>query len=62
LSKKRGKRSCFEQQYKFYSNEEATGMTLFPVDIQRNSGGYDVSFSFLGSEDTEVQSFKKVRI
>jgi glycosyltransferase involved in cell wall biosynthesis len=61
LSEEESKKELlFEQYYiNFYSNEEATGMTLFPVDILKNSGGYDEFFHFWGSEDTEVHNHLK---
>lgn len=58
LSKEESKKELFFERYtiKFYSNEEATGMTLFPVDVIKKSRGYDEFFHFWGSEDTEIHN------
>lgn len=41
-------------QVKFYTNEEATGMTLFPVAILKAINGFDEFYHGWGSEDTDV--------
>lgn len=58
LSEEESKKELFFDKYniKFYSNEEATGMTLFPVDVLKNIRGYDEFFHFWGSEDTDVHN------
>lgn len=39
---------------KFYTNDEATGMTLFPTDVLKDIGGFDEFYHGWGSEDTDV--------
>ncbi len=39
---------------KFYTNEEATGMTLFPTAILKEINGFDEFYHGWGSEDTDV--------
>jgi glycosyltransferase involved in cell wall biosynthesis len=58
LSEEESKKELLFEEYdiKFYSNEEATGMTLFPIDVLKNSGGYDEFFHFWGSEDTDIHN------
>lgn len=58
LSEEESKKESLFEQYtiKFYSNEGATGMTLFPVDIIKNIRGYDEFFHFWGSEDTDIHN------
>ena len=58
LSEEESKKELFFEDYtiKFCSNEEATGMTLFPVNIIKKSRGYDEFFHFWGSEDTEIHN------
>lgn len=58
LSEEESKKELFFEQYniKFYSNEEATGMTLFPVDVLKTNRGYDAFFHFWGSEDTDIHN------
>ncbi|WP_163400279.1 glycosyltransferase family 2 protein [Flavobacterium fluviatile] len=41
---------------KFLSTEEATGMTLFPVQLLKNIHGFDEFFHFWGAEDTEIHN------
>ena len=41
-------------QVKFYTNEEATGMTLFPTEILKKVNGFDEFYHGWGSEDTDV--------
>lgn len=41
---------------KFYSNEEATGMTLFPVEKLKEIQGFDEFFHFWGAEDTDIHN------
>ncbi|MFT5892038.1 MAG: glycosyltransferase involved in cell wall biosynthesis [Dokdonia sp.] len=41
-------------QVKFYTNEEATGMTLFPTAILKEINGFDEFYHGWGSEDTDV--------
>ncbi|WP_299684310.1 glycosyltransferase family A protein [uncultured Dokdonia sp.] len=41
-------------QVKFYTNEEATGMTLFPTAILKGVNGFDEFYHGWGSEDTDV--------
>lgn len=43
-----------DYQVKFYTNEEATGMTLFPVTILKKIRGFDEFYHGWGSEDTDV--------
>uniref|UniRef100_UPI00262D0400 glycosyltransferase family 2 protein n=1 Tax=uncultured Dokdonia sp. TaxID=575653 RepID=UPI00262D0400 len=43
-----------EYQVKFYTNEEATGMTLFPTAILKEINGFDEFYHGWGSEDTDV--------
>jgi glycosyltransferase involved in cell wall biosynthesis len=39
---------------KFYTNDEATGMTLFPAGVLKDIGGFDEFYHGWGSEDTDV--------
>ncbi|MEP0263911.1 glycosyltransferase [Dokdonia sp.] len=39
---------------KFYTNKDATGMTLFPTEILKDIGGFDEFYHGWGSEDTDV--------
>lgn len=41
-------------QVKFYTNEGATGMTLFPTAILKEINGFDEFYHGWGSEDTDV--------
>lgn len=43
-----------EYTVKFYTNEEATGMTLFPTEVLKSVGGFDEFYHGWGSEDTDV--------
>ncbi len=43
-----------EYEVKFYTNEEATGMTLFPTAILKEINGFDEFYHGWGSEDTDV--------
>ncbi len=43
-----------DYQVKFYTNEEATGMTLFPTAILKEINGFDEFYHGWGSEDTDV--------
>jgi glycosyltransferase involved in cell wall biosynthesis len=45
-----------EYKINFKSNEEATGMTLFPLAALYLINGYDEFFHFWGSEDTDIQN------
>lgn len=58
LSEEESKKELLFEHYniKFCSNEEATGMTLFPVDVIKNINGYDEFFHFWGSEDTDIHN------
>jgi glycosyltransferase involved in cell wall biosynthesis len=58
LSEEESKKELLFEEYKikFYSNEEATGMTFFPTDVLKNRGGYDEFFHFWGSEDTDIHN------
>jgi len=38
----------------FYTNEEATGITLFPTKLLREIGGFDEFYHGWGAEDTDV--------
>jgi len=38
----------------FKSNEEATGMTLYPTDVLKGINGYDEFYHGWGSEDTDT--------
>lgn len=38
----------------FYSDKEATGMSLFPVDALKKIRGFDEFYHFWGAEDTDV--------
>lgn len=40
----------------FKTNEEATGMTLFPVSYLKKINGFDEFFHFWGAEDTDVHN------
>ena len=56
LSEEESIKNCDFESYKinFYSNEEATGMTLFPVRKLKEIRGFDAFFHFWGAEDTDV--------
>ncbi len=41
-------------QINFTTNEEATGMTLYPTDLLKEIGGYDEFYHGWGFEDTDV--------
>jgi glycosyltransferase involved in cell wall biosynthesis len=58
LSKEESLKEIAFEEYKinFKSNEEATGMTLFPVAALHLINGYDEFFHFWGSEDTDIQN------
>lgn len=43
-----------DYQVKFYTNEGATGMTLFPTTILKEINGFDEFYHGWGSEDTDV--------
>lgn len=43
-----------EYKISFNSNEEATGMTLYPVSLLKEINGYDEFYHGWGSEDTDV--------
>ncbi|CAM3670502.1 glycosyltransferase family 2 protein [Flavobacterium chungbukense] len=45
-----------DYKIKFLTNEEATGMTLFPVQKLRDIQGFDEFFHFWGSEDTDIHN------
>jgi glycosyltransferase involved in cell wall biosynthesis len=45
-----------EYQIKFYSNHEATGMSLLPVKMLNEVQGYDEFFHFWGAEDTDLHN------
>ncbi|WJS95129.1 galactosyltransferase-related protein [Flavobacterium johnsoniae] len=45
-----------DYKIKFLTNEEATGMTLFPVQKLRDIKGFDEFFHFWGSEDTDIHN------
>lgn len=38
----------------FYSNDQATGLSMFPVEALRAVGGFDEFYHFWGAEDTDV--------
>ncbi|WDO14488.1 glycosyltransferase [Flavobacterium sp. WW92] len=40
----------------FKTNEEATGMTLFPVSYLKEINGFDEFFHFWGAEDTDIHN------
>ncbi|NBL64835.1 glycosyltransferase [Flavobacterium sp. NST-5] len=51
------KNQAFEAyQIKFYSNHEATGMTLFPISKAKEISGFDEFFHFWGAEDTDFHN------
>jgi glycosyltransferase involved in cell wall biosynthesis len=51
------KKNDFEEyKINFMSNEEATGMSLFPSAALHLINGYDEFFHFWGSEDTDIQN------
>jgi DNA-binding protein Fis len=56
LSKEESEKECVFEAYKVkhYSNEEATGMTLYPTDILKRINGYDEFYHGWGAEDTDV--------
>ncbi|MFT5963710.1 MAG: glycosyltransferase involved in cell wall biosynthesis [Flavobacterium sp.] len=58
LSEEESNKELLFEEYiiKFYSNEEATGMTLVPVSVIKNIRGYDEFFHFWGSEDTDIHN------
>ncbi|TRX34840.1 glycosyltransferase [Flavobacterium sp. ZT3R18] len=58
LSKEESVKEIAFEEYKinFKSNEEATGMTLFPLAALHLINGYDEFFHFWGSEDTDIQN------
>lgn len=45
-----------DYEINFKSNEEATGMTLFPVSYLKNINGFDEFFHFWGGEDTDIHN------
>ena len=47
-------KSFEDYNVKFYTNEEATGMTLFPTNVLKNIGGFDEFYHGWGAEDTDV--------
>ncbi len=47
-------KSFLTYKVKFYTNEEATGMTLFPTTILKAINGFDEFYHGWGSEDTDV--------
>ncbi|WP_308130762.1 galactosyltransferase-related protein [uncultured Flavobacterium sp.] len=51
------KNVAFESyQVNFKTNEEATGMTLFPVSCLKKINGFDEFFHFWGAEDTDIHN------
>lgn len=58
LSKEESVKSTEFGNYKikFYSTEEATGMSLFPVKKLQEVQGFDEFFHFWGSEDTDIHN------
>lgn len=43
-----------DYQIKFKTNEEATGITLFPTDVLKSINGFDEFYHGWGAEDTDV--------
>lgn len=58
LSEQETRKETSFENYKvnFKSNEEATGMTLFPVVALKEINGFDEFFHFWGAEDTDVHN------
>lgn len=51
------KDKAFESyEINFKTNEEATGMTLFPVSCLKEINGFDEFFHFWGAEDTDIHN------
>lgn len=58
LSEKESKKDLPFEDYKikFLSNEDATGISLFPIEKLRMIQGFDEFFHFWGAEDTDVHN------
>lgn len=58
LSQEESLKSLSFEDYKikFYSNEEATGMSLLPTKNLKDIHGYDEFFHFWGAEDTDLHN------
>jgi glycosyltransferase involved in cell wall biosynthesis len=56
LNQSESKRDTVFEGYKDYrlSNEEATGLSLFPVDQLKQLNGFDEFYHFWGAEDTDM--------